>query len=568
MPIRGIFHTILWLLKEARHFSPLRAYRGLKGLRNRPQLFDIQFRTQRKTPSKTHAYIDEGALDVPFSALDNHGIITSSQLGAKSSARSTHSNIAHPVKEKIQINYAPPLPSSIPTLLPEAPQQKDMATPVDLHAAMLREAVASTEKLDPAFPTLDCVDLHYRFSIVGIRNSHMHLLARNALGKTFKVTVHNVFDLQGRLHVKGLQVRLPLPKKENPNTEDVYHAAGTIDLTGYVGLTAHTLAQLEDAINDGIKQLRRAETEPAVEQKPRTEAKPVLSTLSMLQSIRAVLKKSEPEERRDYADRRAGDDRRLLERRDEPERRSGLDRRKAKEEKVKDFMLVKDEEYRRKERRLKERRSGAERRRSTAERREKPERRTELHIPVRRSQYIRGEHNSIIALINDSWTIGQKEEGEEIILNPRDDFAATQIFMDSVGGRLAVQGEKGARHETFIVPHVGIQTLIRSNTDVTAHLVPTGKGLLYFKPLKKTRTDIILRMPASMLAAATVELEAKGRRTLMFGLLTVQVSRLHKSAVVQTFEGHNYPMNSAEDITLLNEIIRALARGGVSNTGA
>jgi hypothetical protein len=566
MPIRGFFYAILWLLKEARHFSPMRAYRGLRDWKSRPRLFDIQFKTQRNTPQKYHAYIDEGALDVPFSALDNHGIIKSSQLGAKSEARRTQETTP-PVKEKIRLNYAPPLTSSVAAEA-AASKEKEPAPPVDLHAAMMREAVASTEKLDPAFPNLDCVDLHYRFSIVGIRNSHMHLLARNALGKTFKTTVHNVFDQQGRLQVKGLQVRLPLPQKEKAEAETVYHSAGTIDLTGYVGLTAHTLAQLEDAINDGIKQLRRAETEPVAVPKPRPEVKAPLSTLSVLQSIRAVLKKSEPEERRNYADRRAGDDRRLLERRDEPERRSGVDRRKSKEEKLKNFMLVKDEEYRKKDRRLQERRSGTERRRGGTERRESTERRTELHIPVRRSQYIRGERNSIIAVVSDSWTIGQKEEGEEIILNPRDDFTSTQLFIDSVGGRIAVQGEVGARHETFILPHMGMPTLIRTNTDVTVHLAPRGKGLLYFKPLRKTRADVILRMPASMLAAATVELADKGRRTMLFGLLTVEVSRLHKSAVIQTLEGHNYPLNSADDIKLLNEIIRALARGGVGNAGA
>src|SRR5690242_16475212 len=77
MEIKRVIQGVLWFLHEARTFSPVKLYRWIRDYPDRPRLFEVQFRTRKKEPLPPPVMIDDGLLNVPFSALDNHGIIKS-----------------------------------------------------------------------------------------------------------------------------------------------------------------------------------------------------------------------------------------------------------------------------------------------------------------------------------------------------------------------------------------------------------------------------------------------------------------------------------------------------------
>jgi hypothetical protein len=508
-------------------------------LSGRPTLYKIQFKSERKEPPRMPDMLHEGTLKVPFSALDEHGLIAQK-------AGSTQTKRRDDIKKEM------PLPDKIPFDLNK--QQKNIEEALkkkDIHERMVSMNMADGEdKPVESHPFFDAPGIGHSFSVLGARNGHLHLLAKNALGKTDKVNIHNIFDKEGKLAVSGFTVRLPLNKDDEGNP--AFGKVGLMDLSNYIGLNTHTLGALEDAINGEFGKIRN--TVLKLEEAEAVRAA-IPSTQHVLENIKGMLMTQHGvEERREeksiYKDRRAGEERRQLDERRFFDRRKGSERRSKREGKIKNFLGVRLEEFRKsKERRDDDRRRAKEKeRRHSNDRRADAERRDELNITIERSANIWDSKGLLLAAASDVKRGGTCVKPANIETNVRGDCNALSVHLDHKPKEIFVAGEKGERRQIFITPTLNLPTRLKSYGDTKLYIDQHSIGHYKCSPANEKDDKLTIILPKEELSLLYLKATESGKRKLVIGSLRLDISKRWKHLVLQSSSGEEFNILSKKGL--------------------
>ncbi|NDF11542.1 MAG: hypothetical protein EB060_01835 [Proteobacteria bacterium] len=509
----GFFSGLGSVLLGARSLSLKGILNRIQGVNTTPKPYKIQFKTEKTHPNtaKQIESLTKGLIDLPFSALDQHGIITK-----------VEKQVLTPL---VREDSAPPAPSTREKIA--APQQVDGR---ELHERLVIETATSIRPVDVPYPNLDCPDLYRKFSVVGVRDGNAHIISTNSLGKTHKTITYGIFDRHGKLRAKGITVReqVKVPSEGGPQ----YTKIGIIDLEKLLGLNAHTLNTLEDAINKGIVDLREAPVKG-----PTSVAETPASTLTMLEHIKSLLTQHE-EERRVPFERRSGEDRRTKEQRgSSPDRRTG-DRRHEEDNNVIQLLDVQQQEEMRsdKERRARYERRSARDRRAEQERRTIAERRSDLHTVVTRSAYVWDKHK-LVAHVTDHWSENCKYEADVISTNQRGDYPLIHVLLNKQGS-IGFKGEGGHEKRVFVKPDDEESTILRISGKTIVHIDRGAEGTFRLRPVKGTEAEATVIIAHDCLDHLRIEEKTLGKKRIKVEGLTVRVARGWKYLSIEDEKGN------------------------------